>query len=57
MKLLIMHFSPVSCHLVPLKPKYPPQQFILKYSLPTFLPQRDRQVSHHRKQFAKILAS
>jgi hypothetical protein len=29
-KLLITHFSPIPCHLVPLRPKYSPQHPILK---------------------------
>jgi hypothetical protein len=42
MKLLIMEFSPIPCHLVPLRPTYSPQHPILKQPQPTFLPQCQR---------------
>jgi len=32
LKLLVMHFSPVPCYLVSLRPKYPPQHPILKHT-------------------------
>jgi len=35
-------FSPLLCHLVPLRPKYSPQHLILKLPQPTFLPQSER---------------
>ena len=38
-KLLIMQFSPLPCHFVPLRPKYCPQHPLLKHLQPTFLPQ------------------
>ena len=38
MKLLIMKFSPVSCYLRPLRPKYPPKHSILEHPQPMFLP-------------------
>ena len=38
-KLLTVSFSPLSCYLVPLRPKYSPQHPILKNPQPTFLPQ------------------
>ena len=38
-KLLIRYFSPLPCYLVPLRPKYSPQQPIFKHSQPTFLRQ------------------
>ena len=41
-KFLIMLFSPFSCYLVPLRPKYSPQRPILKHPEPTFLPQCKR---------------
>ena len=34
-KLLVMYSSPLSCHLVSLRPKYPPQHFILENPQPT----------------------
>ena len=41
-KLLIMKFPPLPCHLVPLKPKYSSQHPILKHPQPTFLTQCQR---------------
>ena len=38
-KLLIMQFSPLPRYLIPLRPKYSPQQPIPKHPQPTFLPQ------------------
>ena len=40
--LLIMYFSPLSCYLVPLRPKCSLQHSILKHLEPTFLPQCKR---------------
>jgi len=37
-QLFIMQFSPLTCHLVPLRPKYSPQHPILKHPQPAFLP-------------------
>jgi len=37
-KLLIMYFSPISCYLVPLRPKYSPQHPILKHPHPMIPP-------------------
>jgi hypothetical protein len=39
MKLLIMKFSLLPCYLVPLRPKFSPQDPILKHPQPMFLPQ------------------
>jgi hypothetical protein len=39
MKLLIMQFSPTSCHFIPLWYKYSPQHPVLKH--PIFGPKRD----------------
>jgi hypothetical protein len=36
MKLLIMLFSPLPCHLVPLRPKYSPKHPILKHPQSAF---------------------
>ena len=41
-ELLIMHFSPLPCYLVPLRPEYSPQHPILRHPQPTFLPQCGR---------------
>jgi len=41
-KLLIMLFSPLSCHLVSPRPKYYPQHPTLKRLQPVFLPQCER---------------
>ena len=43
-KLLIMQFSPLSCYLVPLRPKSSPQHPILKHPQHTFLPQCERPI-------------
>ena len=39
---LIVYFSPLPYYLVPLRPKYSPQQTIIKPPEPTFLPQCER---------------
>ena len=39
---LIIYFSPLSCYLDPLRPKYFPQHPIFKHSQPTSLPQCER---------------
>jgi len=41
-KILIMQFSPLSCYLVPLRPKYLTQHPILKHPQSTFLFQHER---------------
>jgi len=41
-KLLIMYFSLLPCHLVPRRPEYSPQHPILKHPQPTFFPQCER---------------
>jgi len=41
-KLLITQFSPLSCYLVPLRPKYSPQHPIPKHPQPTFFLQCER---------------
>jgi hypothetical protein len=38
-QLLIVQFSSLLCHLIPLKPKYAPPHRILKHPHTTFLPQ------------------
>jgi hypothetical protein len=38
MKLLIMQFSPTSCHFIPLRSKYSPQHSVLKHPQSMFLP-------------------
>jgi hypothetical protein len=38
MKLLIMQFSPMSCHFIPLWSKYSPQHLVLKHPKSMFLP-------------------
>ena len=35
----MMWSSPLPCHLIPLRPKYPPQHSILEHPQPVFLPQ------------------
>jgi hypothetical protein len=41
-KLLVVLFTPLSCSLFPLRPKYSPQYNILKHSRSMFLPQCER---------------
>jgi hypothetical protein len=52
---LRMYFSPLSCHLVPLQPKYSPQHPIRKYPQPAFLPQCEQPsftpVQHNRQTY------
>jgi hypothetical protein len=38
MKLLIIQFSPTSCHIISLWPKYSPQHPVLKHPQSMFLP-------------------
>jgi hypothetical protein len=38
MKLLVTQFSPPSCHLIPLRSKYPPQHPVLKHPQSMFAP-------------------
>jgi hypothetical protein len=38
MKLFIMQFSPLSCHLISLRSKYPPQHPVFKHPQSMFLP-------------------
>jgi hypothetical protein len=42
MELLIMKFSPLPSHFIPLRPKCSPQHPIPKHPQPTFLPQCQR---------------
>jgi hypothetical protein len=42
MKLLIMLFSPFSCHFLPLRSKYSPQHRILKHPQSMFFPSCER---------------
>ena len=53
-KLLIVQFSPLPCHLVPLRPKYSPQHPLFKHPQPTFLPQCE-QLSHPYKTTGRII--
>jgi hypothetical protein len=49
--------SPFPCHLVPLRPKYPPQHPILKHPPPTFLPDCQRPSFtpiHNRQNYSSI---
>jgi hypothetical protein len=54
-KFLIMKFSPLPCHLVPLRPKYSPQHLIIKHSQSTFLPQCERPSFTPTKATGKII--
>jgi len=55
MKLLIMQFSPLPCHLVQFRPKYLPQHPIIKHSQPMFYIQHTDQFTHPYKIAAYIL--
>jgi hypothetical protein len=48
----------ISCHLVPRRPKYPPQHPIFKHSQPVFLPQWKRSsftpVQKHRQNHSSV---
>jgi hypothetical protein len=48
-------FFPLTCYLVPLRPKYSPQHPILKHPQPTFLPQCQRPSFTHVQKTGKIL--
>jgi hypothetical protein len=49
-----MQFSPFSCHLIPLRPKYPPQHPVLKHPQSMCLNAR-HQVSHPYRTAGKII--
>ena len=53
-----MQFSPLICYLVPLRPKYCPQQPILKSPHPKFLPQSERPsftpIQNNRKNYSSV---
>jgi hypothetical protein len=46
MKLLIMQFSPISCHFISLRTKYSPQHPVLKHPQSMFLPECEIPISH-----------
>jgi hypothetical protein len=50
----LCRISPLPCYLVPLRPKYSPQQPILKHPQPTFLPQCEQPSFTPIKQQAKL---
>ena len=53
--LLIMQFSPVSCHFLPLRPRYLPQYPIFEHPQPMPFPETEDQVSHPYKTTANII--
>jgi hypothetical protein len=57
-KLLIMYFSLLPCHLVPPRPKYSPQHPILKQPQSTFLPQCARPsftpIQNNRQNYSSV---
>ena len=55
MKLLIMQFSPVFRHFLPLRPKYIPRHPILQHPLPMFSPYCDRTSSMLIYTYIKLL--
>jgi hypothetical protein len=54
MKLLNMHSSPVSCHILPLRCKYPPVLLQLQYTVCSSLSVSD-QIAHPYKITGRIL--
>ena len=57
-KLLIMQFSPLPCHLVPLRSKCLPQHPILKHPPPMFLPRCERPsctpIQNNRQSYSSL---
>ena len=57
-KLLMMYFSPLPCHFVPLRPKYSPQHPDLKHPQPTTLPQCERPcftpIQNNRQNYSSL---
>ena len=53
-----MYFSPLSCYIVPLRPKYSPQHPILKHLQPTSLPQCERPsfapIHNNRQNYSSV---
>jgi hypothetical protein len=54
MKLLIVQFSPVSCHFIPLRSRYSPQHPVLKHPQSVFFPSDDTEFHTHTKQQIKL---
>jgi hypothetical protein len=61
MKLLIMQFSPLSRHFIPLRSKYPPQHLVFKHPQSMFLPFCQRSnftpVHKHRQNYSLAYSS
>jgi hypothetical protein len=57
MKLLIMQFSPASCHFIPLCSKYFPEHLSLKRLQSMFSPSARDQVSHPYMITVKVYSS
>ena len=57
-KLLIMQFSPLPRHLIPLRPKHLPQHPILKHPVPMFLPRCERPssapIQNNRQSYSSL---
>ena len=57
-KLFVMQSSPLPCYLIPLGPKYPPQQPILENPQPTILPQCERPIfttiQNNRQDYSSV---
>jgi hypothetical protein len=51
MKLLVMHFSPASCHFVAVWPEHPPQHAIFEHAVCFSL--NIREISHPYKRICK----
>jgi hypothetical protein len=58
MKLLIMQFSPTSCHFIPLRTKYSAQHPVLKHRLSLFPPYCQRsnftRTQNHRQNYSFV---
>jgi hypothetical protein len=58
MKLLIMQFSPISHHFIPLQSKYSPQHPVFKHHQSTFLPSCQRSsfkpVQNHKQNYGFV---
>jgi hypothetical protein len=58
MKLFVMWFSPLSCYLIPLRPKYFPQQPVLKHPQLMFIPQYEwpsfKTIQNNRENYSSL---
>jgi hypothetical protein len=61
MKLLVLQFSPTSCHFIPLWPKYSPHYPVLKYPQSMFLHQCHRRsywlMQNHTQNYSSVYSN